>query len=119
MIAVIFEVCPAEGQWDEYLNIAVDLKSELEKIAGFISVERFRSMTGSGKILSLSFWKDEESVALWRNTAMHRTAQKKGRESVFDNYRLRVAAVQRDYGMHEREQAPDDSRIVHKKSSIQ
>jgi heme-degrading monooxygenase HmoA len=113
MIAVIFEVEPAEGQRDTYLDIAARLKPELEAIDGFVSVERFESLTTPGKILSLSFFRDEAAVAAWRNTEDHRRAQAAGRGGVFEDYRLRVAAVLRDYGMKERDEAPQDSRAVH------
>lgn len=109
MIAVIFEVYPAEGKVEEYLDIAVKLKPQLEKIDGFISIERFSSLIEEGKILSLSFWRDEKAISEWRNLESHRFAQEKGREGVFSNYRLRVANVCRDYGMEDREQAPTDS----------
>jgi len=113
MIAVIFEVFPAEGKRGDYLDIAARLKSELDKIDGFISVERFQSMTDPGKMLSLSFWRDEESVTQWRNDELHRMAQKEGRSSVFNGYRLRVANVIRDYGMNDRAQVPLDSKVAH------
>lgn len=113
MIAVIFEVIPASRKFDEYLDIAAKLNPELNKIDGFISIERFQSMSEPTKILSLSFWKDEQSVACWRNLEAHRLAQAKGRSSVFDNYRLRVASVIRDYGMNERNEAPNDSQEFH------
>ena len=113
MIAVIFEAFPAKGKWDEYLDIAVRLRPELNKIAGFISIERFQSMTHPEKVLSLSFWEDEESIKQWRNIELHRAAQKEGRNSIFDDYRLRIAQVQRDYGMTDRVQAPDDSKTIH------
>ena len=99
MIAVIFEVWINEGKKDEYLNIASELKLELHKINGFISIERFKSISEPDKLLSLSFWKDEESVKQWRNVEMHKQAQQKGRESIFKNYRIRVGVVVRDYGM--------------------
>jgi len=114
MIAVIFEAIPAEGKWEEYINIASKLRSDLEKIDGFVSIERFQSISNPEKILSLSFWKDEESVRQWRNLESHRIAQQQGRNSVFDDYRLRVASVLRDYGMNERAQAPADSKSFHK-----
>lgn len=114
MIAVIFEAFPSKGKWEDYLNIAAQLKPELTKIEGFISVERFQSISDPEKVLSLSFWKDEESIRQWRNLELHRMAQKEGRASIFDNYRLRVADVIRDYGMNEREHAPSDSKTVHK-----
>lgn len=117
MIAVIFEVIPAPGKKDEYLNIAAGLKPVLEKMEGFISVERFQSINDPGKILSLSFWQDEESIKQWRNTEMHRLAQSKGRESVFKDYRLRIADVNRDYGMSDRKEAPADSKLFHTKQS--
>lgn len=115
MIAVIFEARPAEGKWDEYLDIAASLKSELSQIEGFISIERFQSLANNAKILSLSFWKDEESISRWRNIELHRKAQTKGRNSVFVDYRLRVAQVIRDYGMADRSEAPGDSHVFHKK----
>jgi len=113
MIAVIFEVEPKPEHMDHYLDIAASLKPQLEKIDGFISVERFESLTNKGKILSVSFFRDEEAVKAWRDTEKHRDAQASGRGEVFANYRLRVASVIRDYGMHERDQAPDDSKEVH------
>ena len=113
MIAVIFEVIPAAGRKQEYLDLAAALRPELEKMDGFISIERFASLTNEGKILSLSFWRDEGSVRRWREFEGHRSAQAKGRAGVFADYRLRVATVLRDYGMRERGEAPPDSRAVH------
>ena len=113
MIAVIFEVQPAEGQRQRYLDIAASLRPRLDGIDGFISIERFESLSTPGKILSLSFWRDENAVAAWRRLEAHRAAQRAGRDEVFADYRLRVAAVVRDYGMTERDQAPPDSRAVH------
>lgn len=113
MIAVIFEVEPADGQRDTYLDIAARLKPELEAIDGFVSVERFESLTNAGKILSLSFFRDEAAVAAWRTTEDHRRAQAAGRSGVFSDYHLRIAHVVRDYGMTERAEAPADSRAVH------
>ena len=113
MIAVIFEVVPREGRQQAYLDAAAALRPELERIDGFVSVERFQSLTSPGKLLSLSFWRDEEAVARWRNLEHHRKTQAFGREVAFADYRLRVAAVLRDYGMTEREQAPADSRERH------
>jgi heme-degrading monooxygenase HmoA len=114
MIAVIFEVFPAYGRKADYLEHAARLRSELECMDGFISVERFQSLTDPDKLLSLSCWRDEEAVAGWRSRASHRAAQLAGRKGVFRDYRLRVAAVVRDYGMHERrDQAPADSRAVY------
>ncbi|HXZ54775.1 MAG TPA: antibiotic biosynthesis monooxygenase [Burkholderiales bacterium] len=113
MIAVIFEVWPAEGRANEYFDLAASLKADLERIDGFISIERFESLTTKGKYLSLSFWRDEEAVRAWRNLQAHRRAQAKGRGDVFADYRLRVASVVRDYGMKERAEAPRDSSAVH------
>ena len=113
MIAVIFEVWPAEGRAGEYFDAAAALKADLEKIDGFISVERFESLTTKGKYLSLSFWRDEEAVRTWRNLDDHRKAQRKGRGGVFADYRLRVASVLRDYGLRRRDEAPKDSHAVH------
>jgi heme-degrading monooxygenase HmoA len=114
MIAVIFEVWPKPPRKQDHLNVAADLKPLLEKVDGFISVERFESLYEPGKILSLSFFRDEAAVKAWRNTIEHRKAQAQGRHEIFANYRLRVASVVRDYGMNEREQVPGDSREVHK-----
>ena len=113
MIAVIFEVWPSEGKAQEYFDIAAALRVDLEKIDGFVSLERFESLTMKGKYLSLSFWRDEEAVRIWRNLEGHRNAQARGRESVFADYRLRVASVLRDYGMTERRGAPKDSQEIH------
>lgn len=113
MIAIIFEVLPAAGRKQEYLDLAASLRPELEKIDGFISIERFSSLTTEGKILSLSIFRDEKAVQAWRNLTAHRIAQAKGRGGVFSDYRLRVASVIRDYGMFDREQAPQDSRSTH------
>ncbi len=115
MIAVIFEVVPAEGRQDDYLAHAARLKAELEKIDGFISVERFSSLTEPGKILSLSFFRDEAAVTAWRNQPQHRATQAAGRGGIFAHYRLRVASVLRDYGLNERDEAPADSRERHGK----
>ena len=110
MIAVIFEVWPAPGQRDAYLDIAADLKPHLAEIDGFLSIERFDSLSEPGKMLSLSFWRDEAAVAQWRQLEMHRDAQHQGRHGIFRDYRLRIAEVHRDYGMTSRDQAPPDSR---------
>lgn len=113
MIAVIFEVTPFVGERHRYLDLAGDLRAKLEGMDGFISVERFESLSAPGKLLSLSFWRDEAAVRRWRETQEHRAAQQAGRGGVFADYRLRVAHVLRDYGLHEREEAPPDSRAVH------
>lgn len=113
MIAVIFEVWPAEGRAGEYFDVAASLKADLERVDGFISVERFESLITKGKYLSLSFWRDEAAVRAWRNLAGHRGAQAMGRGGVFANYRLRVASVVRDYGLKDRGEAPADSRDIH------
>ena len=113
MIAVIFEVTPAPGKKEPYLQVAARMRELLEDMEGFISVERFQSLTNPEKLLSLSFWEDEEAVARWRALSEHRGAQKQGRDNLFAGYRLRVAGVVRDYGMEERDQAPEDSLEVH------
>ncbi|HVZ29294.1 MAG TPA: antibiotic biosynthesis monooxygenase [Asticcacaulis sp.] len=112
MIAVIFEVEPAEGRQQAYLDIAMSLRQQLSEIEGFISIERFQSLTDPKRLLSLSFWRDAEAVAQWRQVEAHRRAQAAGREQVFADYRLRVAEVLRDYGMNDRAQAPADSRAA-------
>ena len=113
MIAVIFEVWPEPGRREEYLDLAARLRPLLDQIDGFISIERFESLYEPGKILSVSFWRDEEAIAKWRALEPHRAAQAKGRAGVFKDYRLRVAGILRDYGMFDREQAPRDSRQLH------
>ncbi|MCJ8517511.1 heme-degrading monooxygenase HmoA [Pseudorhizobium tarimense] len=113
MIAVIFEVVPFMGERHRYLDLAGELRAELEKIDGFISIERFESLTLRGKLLSLSFWRDDEAVRQWRNLEAHRAAQHAGRNSIFADYRLRIGHIVRDYGMYERAEAPDDSNAVH------
>src|ERR1700726_1486029 len=113
MIAVIFEVRPKPDHKQEYLDLAAELRPILETIDGFISVERFESLTEKGKILSLSFFRDEDALAAWRNVPQHRKSQAKGRATIFENYRLRIAGVMRDYGMNDRVQAPKDSLTAH------
>jgi len=113
MIAVIFEVWPDPERKMEYLDIAAALRPLLDDIDGFISIERFESLVEPGKILSLSFWRDEDAIAQWRNFERHRAAQTKGRDGVFNDYRLRVAGVIRDYGLVERAEAPQDSSSLH------
>jgi heme-degrading monooxygenase HmoA len=113
MIAVIFEFTPAPGRFAEYMDLVGRLKPELEKAEGFISLERFESITAPGKFVSLQFWRDEESVRRWRNLQQHRDAQKKGRGGIFASYRLRIAGVLRDYTMDQRDEAPRDSVAAH------
>ena len=113
MIAVIFEARPREGQGNAYLDMAAKLRPLLEGLDGFVSIERFQSLSDPAKLLSLSFWRDEAAVAEWRRVEAHRAAQSAGREIIFADYRLRVAAVLRDYGMEHRAHAPVDSRDRH------
>lgn len=113
MIAVIFEVWADGARRDEYLHIAAQLKSELAGVDGFISIERFESLSDPVKLLSLSFWRDEDAVCAWRNLETHRAAQLKGRGYIFTDYRLRVANVMRDYGKSARDEAPVDSKLIH------
>ena len=113
MIAIIFESKPHPDQRDRYLDAAARLKPLLADIDGFISVERFQSLTDPEKILSISFWRDEEAVAKWRQVEQHRRIQEAGRKAIFADYRLRVAHVVRDYGLNDREEAPADSRAAH------
>lgn len=114
MIAVIFEVIPHADHQQDYMDAAASLRPLLDEIDGFISIERFGSLSQPGKILSLSYWRDEEAVTQWRNLEAHRQVQAAGRASIFADYRLRVAHVLRDYGLNERTEAPTDSRQAHK-----
>jgi len=116
MLAVIFEVVPHPERCSEYLDIAAQLKSSLEKMTGFISVERFESLSEPGKILSLSYWRDEAAIREWRKLEQHRLAQSRGRAGIFIDYHLRVARILRDYSLHDREQAPADSRQAHEEN---
>jgi heme-degrading monooxygenase HmoA len=111
MIAVIFEVEPKDGETKTYLDRAASLAALLGAVDGFVSIERFESLSNPGKLLSLSFWRDEDAVAAWRNLPPHRAAQAEGRGSIFADYRLRIASVVRDYGMRDRGHAPEDSRL--------
>jgi heme-degrading monooxygenase HmoA len=113
VIAVIFEVEPHAAHRDDYFRIAAELRPMLDKIDGFISIERFQSLSEEGRILSLSFWRDEAAVARWRALEAHRVAQAEGRSRIFHDYRLRIAHVVRDYGMSERDEAPADSHAAH------
>jgi len=118
MIAVIFEVWPAEGHRGAYLDIAAHLRPHLMEIDGFVSMERYESLAEPGKLLSLSFWRDEAAIEAWRNRSDHRCAQERGRTGIFRDYRLRVAGLIRDYGMTERDQAPRDSRAYLEASAL-
>lgn len=112
MLTVIFEVTPKPGRAERYFEIAAELVGELQKIDGFISVERFESLSRPGTFLSLSTWRDEAAVLAWRNQGLHRSGQREGRESVFEGYRIRVAQVLRDYSLSERDEAPTDSNAA-------
>jgi heme-degrading monooxygenase HmoA len=113
MIAVIFEVEPKDGKLDDYLTMAAEMRPLVERVEGFISVERFQSLTTPGKYLSISFFEDEDAIDEWRRLAAHRKAQATGRQSFFDDYRIRIAHVLRDYSMEDRKQAPADSKALH------
>ena len=113
MIAVIFEVVPESDKYQTYLDFAAELRPLLDDIDGFISIERFQSLSDPKKLLSVSFWRDDEAVKQWRNTEQHRAAQRAGRAGVFQDYHLRIATVIRDYGFNERDQAPRDSQAAH------
>ena len=97
MLAVIFEVEMNSGRDEDYFTLAGNLRPELETIDGFISVERFQSVTNEGKYVSLSFWRDEEAVKSWREHAEHRVAQAQGKKTIIADFRIRVAEVVRDY----------------------
>ncbi|MEX0921269.1 MAG: antibiotic biosynthesis monooxygenase [Rhodovibrionaceae bacterium] len=112
MLAVIFQVKPKPGRQEAYLDIAAELRPLLAEIDGFISIERFESLAEPGKILSLSFWRDEEAIEEWRRLEKHRAAQKAGRTALFEDYSLQVVQVLRAYGMHDRRQAPPDSKAA-------
>ena len=109
MYAVIFEVWPTKNGKDEYPKIASTLKDFLQNREGFISIERFQSLVDENKLLSLSFWEDEEAISIWRNLFEHRIAQDKGNKELFTEYRIRVANVVRDYSKEKRAEAPEDS----------
>jgi len=115
MVAVLFEVLLGQGKKSFYLELASQLKQDLIHIDGFISIERFQSLTNPEKMLSLSYWENEEAVSTWRNQEIHREAQLIGRNEIFIEYQLKVCQLIRDYGMHDRFQAPADSQIFHKK----
>ena len=118
MIAVIFEVWPKDGERQTYLDLAAGLRPNLSEVDGFISIERFQSLIDPRKLLSLSVFRDEDAVARWRNLAQHRATQERGRSSVFDDYRIRVASIDRDYGRTDRAQAPVDSQSFHGRVSL-
>ena len=113
MIAVIFEFTPKEGRFPDYLKVVDSLRADLAKADGFISLERFESITAKGKFVSLQYWRDEEAVRKWRNLEKHREAQKRGRAEIFESYRLTICSVLRDYEKNKRDQAPRDSVEVH------
>ena len=113
MVSVIFEVWPHPDHKAGYLDWAAELKPQLERMEGFISIERFQSLTDPDKLLSLQFWRDDACLTAWRNLEAHRAAQSAGRTTMFREYRLRIAEVTRDYGLNARAEAPEDSRRAH------
>lgn len=117
MIVVIFEAWVPDKAQAEYLDLAAELHPFLIGLDGFISIERFQSLTNAGKVLSLSYWRDEAAVTAWRTLPEHRRVQAAGRNHIFADYHLRIAAVTRDYGMSDRKQAPNDSRAIHRENS--
>jgi len=106
MFVVIFEIQPKPGREQEYLELAASLRPEVEQMEGFVSVERFSSLATPGKLVSISFWRDEEAVKRWREHTRHHLAQLSGRAQIFTDYRITVAEIERQYGMFERGQAP-------------
>jgi heme-degrading monooxygenase HmoA len=113
MVVVIFESWPKrDGGKDAYLNMAAALMPLVQKMDGFISVERFQSVADANKMVAISFWRDEAAVSAWRNVIEHRRVQAGSRSTVFDDYRLRIAAVIRDYTSRDRREAPEDSRAL-------
>ncbi len=113
MLAVIFEFWTNPDKADIYWDHAKAMSELVKDADGFISIERFESVSEEGKFVSLSFWRDEAAVQAWRNRLQHRAAQSAGRAGAFKDYRLRVAEVSRDYSMERRDQAPADSRSAH------
>lgn len=109
MIVVLFELQAMPGQNQIYVDLVSKLTPMLEPMDGFISVECFQSTLNPEKVMSVTTWRDEESVVKWRNVDAHLSAQRAGRNKIFKDYRVRVTSVIRDYGLHEREQAPEDS----------
>ncbi|MDR0230585.1 MAG: antibiotic biosynthesis monooxygenase [Dysgonamonadaceae bacterium] len=108
-VIVIFEVKPKKEGMNDYLAHAANLKTELSKMEGFISTERFSSLNEEGKLLSLSVWENEETAANWRNQIAHRESQKAGRNFLFEKYHITVASVVREYTGNDRAEAPRDS----------
>src|SRR5690242_18647985 len=113
MIAAILEVYVKEEHRQEYLDIAAQLRPLLDDIDGFISVERFESLYTPGKLISLSFWRDEEAIAAWQQVREHHIAQAKGRSTIFEDYRMKIARVMWDYSKHDRAQAPQNRQVSH------
>lgn len=102
MIVVVFQVTMREGQEQRYFDLAAELRPELEKIEGFVSVERFQSLATPGKYVSLSFWRDEEAVRRWRSQGAHRIAQELGKKEIFADFRISIGHLVRDYTLAER-----------------
>ena len=113
MIAVIFEVMPHPDRKNAYLDMAAQMRPLVDEVEGFISVERFQSLTNPDKLLSLSFFEDEAAIDRWRTLSAHRQAQSAGRKGMFTDYHLRIAHVIRDYGLFDRDEAPADSKAAH------
>jgi heme-degrading monooxygenase HmoA len=96
MFAVIFEVEPRTERFDDYLELAKQLRPKLEAIDGFIDIDRLESKRTSGRLLSFSTWRNEKAVIRWRTQGQHHAAQERGRAEIFRDYRLRVGEVTAD-----------------------
>ncbi len=97
MIGLFFEVLPKAGREETYFEMARLLRPELDKHDGLVFIDRYRSLSTGGLILSHQLWSSEECLIRWRENTKHKTVQRAGREQHFADYRLRVARLIREW----------------------
>jgi len=88
MIAVISEVWPHADRRGDYFALSDELRPLLQQLDGFLSVERFESTADPGKSVSLSFWRDEQSLKAWRDLKQHRLVMAKGRSGILRDWQV-------------------------------
>ena len=97
MIIVVFEFNVNKGREKDYFLEVEKLQTEIQNAEGFIGVDRFESNNTKGYYVSVSSWKDEQSVNKWHKNSKHAIAQNLGKKEIFKSFRIRVAKFFRDY----------------------
>ena len=94
--AVVFTSTRTAG--DNGYGAMADAMGELAaQQPGYLGIESVRD--GSGIGITVSYWRDESAARAWKDVAAHRIAQSRGRERWYEDYRVRIATVHRDYAL--------------------